>query len=264
MKMWHVSVGVAAIVVVLGLAVGIPQCTTPKYMKVAATYPPAKKGVLSEDEQRLYAELQRCASMPVACQYFDRFFKCAYVVIEGYDSLCFTYERTADTAVIHVGLPSGLEPDLVVELNEGNCYNLPKIFEDGEVSDEEEYRIFRVTLLPSIRSELQSDALYDPMLSRMLNLPNFMQLTLTNENGYVYQNTTAEFTLTIVNVDGQWLAFEGAAGDPDVRMAFSHKQAAEFRELTFGLASETDQGQRKKNLVKVLKFLDAVTVYRRG
>ena len=66
-------------------------------------------------------------------------------------------------------------------------------------------------------------------------------MILKNDKGYVYQNTTDELKLSLINVDGQWLVFKGTMGDPDVRMEFTSKQAVEYRKLMFKFTKEKDE-----------------------
>ena len=72
--------------------------------------------------------------------------------------------------------------------------------------------------------------------------------------------------LSLINVDGQWLVFNDAMGDPDVRMAFTSKEAVEYRKLMFKftLAKDAPMEKKKKNLEELNAFLDKVTVYRRA
>jgi hypothetical protein len=240
-------------------------CSGYRYVKVSESLPPWKDKNLSAQDLEIQKALSACVENPVCVAYFKPFFTRAYLVIDDADSLGFTFDADAKPG-LKLGFDQAVKPQLIVHMNRQNCLNLPGIFADNQVSDEEAYRIFRVTLLGSIRSELQMNAIYDPLVARMLALPNFIQLTLKNENHYQYQGTTKEYTISVVNINGQWIAFDGAIGNPDVRMAFTHKQAAEFRKMMFHMALNENApvSEKKKNLIELKKFFDSITVYKKS
>jgi len=260
------SLGIAVLIGAAAAALAIAvTCSSYKYIKVSEQLPAWKTENLSPQDLEIESALRKCVENPKCTDYFKQFFTTAYLIIDDADSLCFTYSSKDDKPQVRRGLDTASKPELIVHLNRQNCMNLPVIFDDGEVSDEESYRIFRVTLLGSIRSELQMEAIYDPLVARILALPKFIQLTLRNEHGYLYQGTTQELTLSVVNVNGQWLAFEGAMGNPDQKMAFTHNQAADFRKLMFKMAVDHNapMEQKKRNLNDLKAFFNNVTVYKK-
>ncbi len=248
------------------ISLSLISCSPYDYVRVEESLPSGKQDNLTDEELEIEEVLKKTAAIPKCAEYFSQFFNNAYLIIQGFDNLCFTFSAGDNGASVKRGIDASVKPELIIDMNKQNCFNIFKIFEDGEVSDEEEYRIFYVTLIPSIKSATKMDALFDPFVAKKLALPNFIQMILKNENGYVYQNTTKEVKLTLVTVDGQWLVFEGAMGDPDVRMAFTSKQAVEYRKLMFKFTKEKDAPieKKKKNLEELVAFLDKVTVYRRG
>ena len=261
----NMPVAKTAVCAVFALIVACTGTSKFRYVKVPEKLPECRTDNFSEEERAIEEELQKCAAIPECVSYFKEYFNAVFLMVDGFDRLGFTYFVKDGKGKIVRGYDSAAHPVLTITLNEQNCHALYTIFEDGKVTDEENYRIFRVTLLPSIRSALQMDALYDPVVARRLAFPNFIQLTLKNEQGYVYRNSAAVLTLSLVNVDGQWLVFEGDRGDPDIRYAFDHKQAGTFRKLVYKFTLEKDAPleTRKKNLATLKSFLEGVIVYKR-
>ncbi len=230
------------------------------YVKVKESIHAGKTDNLSESELEIEALLKKAASHPLCASYFKKFFTKAYLPVDGFDNLSFTVTIENDKMNVSRGTDPEGNPDLIIPLSKQNCENLLAIFEDGEISDEEEYRIFYVTFIPSYKSVLNRDAMYDPLVAKHMALPNYMQIVLKNENNYVYQNTTKELTMTVVNVDGQWLVFKGLMGDPDVRFAVSHKEAGDFTSMILKASTATNE-DRLTLLNNIKAFMDKTTVY---
>ncbi len=248
----------------LAMLLIISSCATTSYtyVKVKETLSAGKTDNLTDEELEIESLLKKASEIPLCASYFKQFFSTAFLILDGFDELCFTVTIKDENTTVTRGIDPAANPDLVIHLNKQNCENLFGILQDGEISDEEEYRIFYVTFLPSYKSILKKDQLYDPAVAKGLALPDFMQIILKNENNYVYQNTTKELTMTVVNVDGQWLVFKGLMGDPDVRYAVTHKQAKEFTTMVLK-ASTANNEDRLALLNNIKAFMEKTTVYKR-
>jgi len=244
----------------------LSACENYHYRKVALDLPLGKTAGLSEDEKSVEGLLKQLTENSSAAKHFQSMFHSVIVDIQDYDSLTFSVKIDDGKASYSLGTNADPKPDLVLPLYRKNLENLLQIFQDSAVSDEEAYRIHRAVFGHSLKSLFQVDALYDPKIARYLGLPDFIHMTLKNENRYEFMGTTREATVTIANVDGQWMVFPGAAGDPDVKWAVTPKQLSDFTKLVFepGKGAGTSKEAAKQRVDEIKGFLKSVTTYTRG
>lgn len=234
------------------------------YVKVPQELPQGKSGGLSDSEQEIEAALTTAAASPGCAKYFGPMMERALLVITDAPDLTFTVDISESGCKVERGTRADFKPELVIPLNRQNCLNVAKIFEDGQVSDEEAYRIHYATFLPAVRSYFADERLYDPAVAERMQLPNFMHMKLLNPKGYQFLGSTREATATVVNVDGQWMVFPGLQGDPDVRMEVTHEQAANYtQQLRETRNKPQSMSEAKKQLEEIKSFNDSITVYRR-
>jgi hypothetical protein len=252
------------------LIANIIGCGGPQYVKVPLEIPIGKINGLTEAEIKADSLMQKLVSNPAIVEHFKKMFTIAVVEVKDFDSLTFTVKLTLDSnaqtkAEYVLGTDKTKTPDLILPLYCQNISNVITIFEDGQVTDEEAYRIHRATFGSNLKSLFQVPSLYDPKVARHLNLPNFIHMTLKNENGYDFMGSRKEATVTILNVDGQWLVSQGALGDPDVKWAVTHTQLADFTKLVFepGKGAATSNQAAKERLKEIKSFLENITVYSR-
>lgn len=251
-------------------------CDNHQYVKVPLQLPQGKTAGLSEAEKSADSLMRKLVANPAVVERFRKMFKTALVEIQDFDSLTFTVKIVqADsgsagsgpaTAEYSLGTDASAKPDLLLPLRKQNLANLLAIFADSVVSDEEAYRIHRAVFGHTLQSLFQVPALYDPKVAKHLGLPNFIHMTLKNENGYEFMGSRKEATVTIVNVDGQWLVAQGVQGDPDVKWAVTPAQLADFTKLVFepGKGAATSNQAARARLKEIKAFLEGITVYRRG
>ncbi len=261
---WKTTQGVVLGVVTL---IALQNCAAPKkYHYVYAPDLPAqgKTDNFSPAELEVEEALTRAAGGPLCGEYFGPMLDSALLVITDFENLTFSVDIKEGTCQIERGTRAGFNPEYIIPLNRQNTLNLATILEDGEISEEEAYRIHYVTFLPAVKSYFRNEKLYDPRVAGYLKLPNFMHMKLLNPQGYAYQGATLEASATVVNVDGRWLVFPGLVGDPEVRMEVTHVQAAEFTRM---LRESNQPGlsgkEARERLDAIKKFNEAVTVYRR-
>ena len=88
-----------------------------------------------------------------------------------------------------------------------------------------------------------------------------------NENGVEVDGFPGPAQATVVNVDGQWLIFEGFQGDPDIKYSMNIKQGLEFAYLIkvriLKRAPTVNIAELLPDLKKYNDLKEKVTVYER-
>ena len=148
---------VIALIVSMVFVFGCGGSKEIKYVKVKETIKPGKTENLTQDELKVESVLKQTAELPISAKYFKSFFSVAYLIIVGYDNLAFTVTIKDDKINLARGVDPNGSPDLIIPMNKQNCENLYTMLKDGEVSDEDEYKIFYVTFIPSYKSILKRD-----------------------------------------------------------------------------------------------------------
>ncbi|MBF0430874.1 MAG: hypothetical protein HQK83_06315 [Fibrobacteria bacterium] len=240
-------------------------CNTFKYVKTQENIPSGKTENLSEEELAIENTITKVTEIPECANYFKDYFHTAYIIPENFDNLAFTVEYKSDKFTLTRGIDPSKQPDLVIPMTSENITNLLGICSDGKITPEEEYSIIYVTFIPSYKSLLKVEDMFNPYVAKKLNLPNFMQITLKNPNNFKYHGSTKELSATVVNVDGQWLVFEGLMGDPDMRMEVTQEHAAEFAKASLDPAKKNNltMAEKQAKLKKIQEMIDKVIVYRR-
>jgi len=132
---------------------------------------------------------------------------------------------------VTVGWDLSKKPSFILPLYSKNLENVKEITQDLDLDLKDVYRITRVMFIPFLKGLYQGDFSYLPKNKSYLKLDNFLHVEVKP-----YKNTEVEgfpgpAQATILNVDGQWLIFEGLHGDPDIRYSMDLKQALEFAYL---------------------------------
>jgi hypothetical protein len=234
-----------------------------KYVRVVEPIPSGKTQNLSAEEQQVEQMLQQAAQSPVGIEYFGKMFRTAVLVMQDFDNLTFTVRTGKGSAQITRGTDKSIEPDYVIPMRRQNCENLLKFLADGKIDDEEAYRFHYLTYVAGVRSLFRVPALYDERIATELAFPRFMHMSLKNEKQYVFPNSTKEISATVVNVNGQWLVFEGLLGDPDLKMALTHQQISELATLVFAAPANESPASASGRLTAIKTLLNSVTTYRR-
>lgn len=125
--------------------------------------------------------------------------------------------------------------------------------------------IYNAVAAPALRALYHTPPLYLPGDKSIFKFDNIVQIVIPPAKPVDYFGTSLSIVLTAVNVDGQWLVFEGLHGDPDFRLSLTLEQATwlyttgiyEVRNLQTP-AQALDLSRR------FLKFLDETRVYLRS
>ena len=132
---------------------------------------------------------------------------------------------------ISPGWPNNVKPSFTLPLYAKNLENLVDVTKDGEVSLDDAYRFIRVLFIPFLKGLYRGDYTNLPKDKSYMQLDNFIQVEVGNEFNIEVEGFPGPARATVLNVDGQWLIFEGFHGDPDVRYEMGVKEALEFAYL---------------------------------
>lgn len=247
------------------LLLPILGCGEYEYVRVKAEIPVGKSGDLAPEGLEAEANLKTLIANPACVAHFRKTFKQVVIQVLDADSLTFTVTFRDSIASLERGTRVDSGPVQVLPLYRANLAHLVGIFSDNIVSNEEDYRIHRATFGASLRSIFQVPALYNPKVAKRLKLPRFIQMTLKNDSGYAYMGSKEPATATMVNVEGQWLVFPGAQGNPDIIYQVTPKDLSDFNQLVFGTAdvAKLPMGEALKKVDEIKAFLDRITTYRK-
>ena len=132
---------------------------------------------------------------------------------------------------VKIGFDGTIAPSYHVPLLSNNIIHLKAITNDGDLSMEDIYRITRVLFIPFLQGLYNGDYSAMPKNKAHLQLDNFIQVVVNGPSEVVIEGFEGPAHATIVNVDGQWLMFEGLQGDPDVLYEMNMEQALKFAYL---------------------------------
>ena len=167
-----------------------------------------------------------------------------------------------------VGWDLNRKPSFVLPLYSNNLQNIKEITQDLDLDLKDVYRITRVLFIPFLKGLYQGDYSHLPKNKSYLQLDNFIHVEVKP-----YRNTEVEgfpgpAQATVLNVDGQWLIFEGLHGDPDIRYSMDIKQALEFAYLVRVKLIQADPNSSWSDLKPTVdrynKLKKEVTLYERS
>jgi hypothetical protein len=154
-----------------------------------------------------------------------------FIHVKDLDNLKIWVKVKDGKGVITSGWPKNIKPSFSLPLYSKNLENLIEVTKDGELSQQEIYRFIRVLFIPFLKGLYRGDYSKLPKDKSYMQLDNFIQVEVKNENNVEVEGFPGPARATVLNVDGQWLIFEGFHGDPDVRYTMSVKEALEFAYL---------------------------------
>ena len=129
---------------------------------------------------------------------------------------------------ISLGWDVAIRPTLRVPLFVLNLKHLLQIVSNKELVEEEIYRIARVLFIPFTKALYDVDFFYTPGDKRYLKLYNIYHVELTGMEHVAVSGFPGNAKATVVNIDGEWLVFEGFQGTPKMKVTCSLKQALEY------------------------------------
>ena len=154
-----------------------------------------------------------------------------HMEVRDIEDLVFTVFIKDGKFKVFIGFDGKETPSYHVPLLSDNIIHLKTITDDGDLSLEDMYRITRVLFIPFLQGLYNGDYSSMPKNKSYLQLDNFIQVEVKGPSGVVVEGFEGPAQATVVNVDGQWLMFEGFQGDPDVRYEMNMEQALKFAYL---------------------------------
>ncbi|PJA13660.1 hypothetical protein CO112_01440 [Candidatus Dojkabacteria bacterium CG_4_9_14_3_um_filter_150_Dojkabacteria_WS6_41_13] len=154
-------------------------------------------------------------------------------------------------------------PTFIIPLFTKNMLNLGQLVSDNNVSMQEAYRILRVLFVPFLRGLYQGQYVNLPKDKSYLLLDNFLQVEIKDEFSQQIEGFPGNPRATVVNVDGQWLVFEGFQGDPDTRYSMNIEDAFMFGYLIRVKLVNSSIAEMPKYVTAYTDLKRKVTVYER-
>ena len=179
-----------------------------------------------------------------------------------------TGNLTNGKALATIGWDLNKKPSFVLPLYSKNLQNVKEVTQDLDLSLKDVYRITRVLFIPFLKGLYQGDYSNTPEDKSYLQLDNFIHVEVKDDEGVEVDGFPGPAQATVVNVDGQWLIFEGLYGDPDIKYSMDIKQALQFAYLVRVKLLQADPNSSwndlKPTVDKYNKLKKEVTAYERG
>lgn len=190
---------------------------------------------LSPDGEKVFKTLQTCVEplkkliekYPVIKEIQE----VIYVHVKDVNDAKITVEFNHGEITVSSGWDASKKPTMLLPLFSANIKHLYEIISDGEISTDDVYRFIRVLFIPFLKALYQADYSNLPKDKSYLQLDNFLHVEVLNETGREVEGFPGPAQATVVNVDGQWLVFEGFQGDPDVKYSMNVQQSLQFAYL---------------------------------
>jgi hypothetical protein len=203
-----------------------------RFVPVEEDLVPGKNELADEKDKEAFSNLKK------AVENIEKIVN-VYPAIKELDEILFVYVKDLGNlrfcvtvrdgkGDIKVGWPENTKPSFTLPLYSVNLKNLVEVTRDGEISMQDAYRFTRALFIPFLHGLYRGDYTNLPEDKSYLKLDNFIQVEVKNEFGIEVDGFPGPARATVVNVDGQWLIFEGFHGDPDIRYVMSLKEALEF------------------------------------
>lgn len=227
---------------------------------------------LNEDEQHVYEMLKDAVSNlekiienhPVVKEVNE----ILYMRVLDKENLVFTVIVKDGKGEVILGYDGDVEPSYIIPLYSYNIEHLKQISSDGELDLSDIYRMARVLFIPFLQGLYNGDYSQLPRDKAYMQLDNFIHVEVKGPEDVEVEGFEGPARATVVNVDGQWLMFEGFQGDPDIKYEMDMQQALKFAYLIsvkiIGGAKEGKSlSQLKKHIDEYNELKEEVQVYER-
>jgi hypothetical protein len=154
-----------------------------------------------------------------------------HIEVLDLENLVLTYVIKDGVSSVTPGYTGDVPATYHIPLYTQNIKHLQSITADGDLSLDDIYRITRVLFIPFLQGLYNGDFSALPKDKAYLQLDNFIQVEVKGPEGVKVEGFEGNAKATVINVDGQWLMFEGFQGDPDVRYEMDIAQALKFAYL---------------------------------
>lgn len=242
-----------------------------RFVLVDNKYESGRQEITNPQEQKSYDDLkegtENLTKLSEKYPFIKEINEIIFIEVKDLDSFKLTVEANNGNAKIMVGWNTSRKPTLVLPIYSANLKKLKEITSDKDISLDDVYRFVRGLLVPFLKSLYQADYSNLPKDKSYMKLDNFIHVEVLNENNVEVEGFPGPAQATVVNVDGQWLVFEGLHGDPDIKYSMNIKQALEFVYLIklkiLKHAPSANLSELTPYIQKYNKLKDEVTVYER-
>ena len=233
---------------------------------------PKGKTELNEDETEVYNTLKRAVKNieHIAEKYpvIKEINEILYLKVLDHKDLIFTITVEDGKAEVDLGYYIEKKPSYVIPLYSHNVVRLEEVSSDDELDINEIYRITRVMFLPFLQGLYNGDYSQMPKDKSYMKLDNFIHVEVKGPEGVEVEGFEGPARATVVNVDGQWLIFEGFQGDPDIKYEMNIQQALKFAYLiSVKIIGGAKKGASLQDLMGFIKayndLKDEVQIYER-
>jgi len=187
------------------------------------------------------------------------------VLVKDFGDYPFTIKIDEGVYNIERGYDSSTKPTMVVPLTAYEILSLEEMLGDGELSYEDQYKIYYSLAVPALNSLYNIDALYTSGDKSLLKFDDLIQIEVTPEEPVYVNEIPINIYATALNVDGQWFVMEGLHGDPDWKINLTLAEATSL--YTMGVYETREVGLNPSKLAdlseRFLELIENAKVYRR-
>ena len=237
------------------------------FSRVAVAYDQGKTTTDSPVQQEIFDTLKRIEKQARKFSWFQQLDEYLLIRVRDAGDAKFTIDIKNGNVDIKPGWLTSQKPTLVVDnLHRVNFKRLEQLVSADELDEQGMYEIASALIVPGLKALYNSDVLFLPGDKRFLKLDNFIQVELVNKYGAKdFDGNLIISRATVVNVDGQWLGFEGFQGQPDVRYTVDINQLIHYYYLInykFRGLSAADLLSRKELFDEYMKLRQETLTYK--
>ncbi|OGG03536.1 hypothetical protein A2W14_03045 [Candidatus Gottesmanbacteria bacterium RBG_16_37_8] len=205
------------------------------FVLIKEEFEPGRSNLQSKEEEKIYNDLEQSKDnlVKILHEYpvIKELKETIFMVVKDLNDLKFTVDINNGDIKLSIGWHIHKKHTLILPLYKHNIEHLKEITSKGELSLDDIYRFVRVLFIPFLKGLYQADYSNLPKDKSYMQLDNFIHVEVVPEHNIEVEGFPGPARATVVNVDGQWLVFEGFQGNPDIKYSMNIKQALEFAYL---------------------------------
>lgn len=237
------------------------------FKKVEMEYSGGKSELLTAADRQIVEVLRQIGEKAKTLSWFLQADEHFLVNITDLDNLNLTISVQNGQYSIQPGWIQPEKKTLLLSVRQSHISRLAEIISDSQFTQSELYEIASVALVPVLESLYNAEVLYFPGDKRFLELDNFMHVEVVNDfNLKDEYGNPLQAKATVMNVDGQWLVYQGHKGDPDVKYVVTADHMLQFYYLLHYKCRAVESGdftQRKKLLDEYMLLRAKTQVFNR-
>lgn len=206
-----------------------------RFVIVKEEFESGRNNLQSKEEEKIFKDLEHCKDslIKIIHKYpvIKELKETIFMVVKDMNNLKFTIYINNGDIKVNIGWHIHKKHTLILPLYKHNIEHLKEITSKGELNLDDIYRFVRVLFIPFLKSLYQADYSNLPKDKSYMQLDNFIHVEVVPDHNIEIEGFPGPAKATVVNVDGQWLIFEGFQGNPDIKYSMNIKQALEFAYL---------------------------------